>query len=240
MDDLLNQFDHEPPEDLGETELEPEAELEDFDDDSLLPDDAPEVADMSDPPDAWHEDGVEHRVVCGDPGREEAHWGLQKDLTTCATTVQKCVLEAVLGVDFDESELQTMAVEKGWADPERGTPNENLGNLLEAHGVEVDRGYDRTLTDLLDALERDEKVIVALDGNEIWEPRTGPGGAPLELRDHGHTVWVTGMEVDDDGRVTIVVNDPAHEDGRSKSIGVEHFLNAWVDFGNYAVVARKS
>ena len=117
-------------------------------------------------------------------------------------------------------------------------PPEAVGNLLEYYGVPVDREYDTPLTDVFDALLRGDKVIVALNANEIWEPQAGPDGQPLELPVAGHAVWVTGMHQDDDGQWTVVLNDTGTPGGRQETVSLPDFMNAWDDFGRYAVMTQ--
>lgn len=177
-------------------------------------------------------------IVDVDPGDAPA-WRHQSDEVGCAIAAEQGILES-LGVHSSEEELRSLAVTNGWHDPETGTYADDVGRLLEANGVAVERGYEHTLTDLYDALNQNAKVLVGLDANEIWNPVHGHGGAPLEQPDTSHVVWVTGMELDDAGGVRFILNDSGTPDGREMAVDSIDFLNAWADFGNFAVFARRT
>lgn len=177
-------------------------------------------------------------ILVGNPAADEQYWRPQESDYSCAISSQGEVLEALTGERIPEEELARLADECGWYDPACGTPPEAVGSILEAYGIPVDRAYDLGITDLFDALARGEKVIVGLDANEIWSPRLDEHGTPIEQPDAGHAVWVTGMEMGDDGKVSVILNDTGKPDGAGCRVDVEDFLNAWDDFGNLAVTTR--
>lgn len=189
--------------------------------------------------DAWHL-GVQADAVtvAGVPDLDGSHWAMQEGANSCAVASQRGVLEAVTGMCLPEGELAQIAESRGWYDPMSGTDPSSVGNLLEAFGVPADRKYETTFTELYDALARGEKVIVGLDANEIWTPQVGPDGNPMEQPDAGHAVWVTGIQMRDDGGLSVVMNDSGLADGRSVEVPVEDFRNAWADYGNFSVTTR--
>ena len=177
-------------------------------------------------------------IVDVDPADARA-WHPQSGETDCAIAAEQGILES-LGIHCSEEELHTLAHTHGWHDPETGTHADDVGRLLEAKGVEVERGYEYHLTDLHDALQHGSKVLVGLDSNEIWHPVHGHGGAPLEQPDAAHVVWVTGVEMGDAGDVRIVLNDSGTPDGNQLAVDATDFLNAWADFGHFTVIAHRS
>ena len=175
----------------------------------------------------------------GDPVEDAQFWQEQTSGTSCAVVAQMGVYESMTGVNLPEDAVCQIAEVNGWYDPYSGTQPDALGKVLNAFGVSTEASYDATLVDIADALERGEKVIVALDANEIWEPLREPlDGTPVEQPDGGHAVWVTGIETHADGNVTIILNDSGIPDGRMKAVDAMDFLNAWQDFGNHLVVAK--
>ncbi len=189
--------------------------------------------------DGWHlglqADAV---TVAGVPEADGSHWAMQEGANSCAVASQRGVLEAVTGMCLPEEELARIAESRGWYDPVSGTDPSAVGNLLEAFGVPADRKYETTFTELYDALARGEKVIVGLDANEIWTPQVGPDGHPMEQPDAGHAVWVTGIQMREDGGLNVVMNDSGRPDGGSVEVPVEDFRNAWADYGNFSVTTR--
>ena len=93
------------------------------------------------------------------------------------------------------------------------------------------------LEDIANALEKGDRVIVALDANEIWSPLRDADGIPIEQPNGGHAVWVTGIDPQADGSVKIILNDSGHPDGKMTAIDAVDFLNAWEDYSNFIVVA---
>lgn len=111
-------------------------------------------------------------VITGTPDVDGQHWSWQGMNNSCAIVAQEGVLESLLGYDIPKTELEQMAYNNGWYDPKSGTPIECVGNILEAYGVPVEQGHDKSLIDIYNALDNGEKVIVGLDPYEIWEPAT--------------------------------------------------------------------
>lgn len=177
-------------------------------------------------------------VITGTPDEDIQHWSWQGMNNSCALVAQEGVLESLLGHDIPRTELEQMAYNNGWYDPKSGTSIECVGNILEAYGVPVERGYDRSLIDIYNALDNGEKVIVALDANEIWEPARDYYGRPVEYSDAGHAVWVTGMDMDREGNLSVIINDSGTIDGMRKTVSLEDFENARDDFGNFTVITN--
>ena len=179
-------------------------------------------------------------VTVGDPAGDAAFWHVQEDINSCAVAAQRGVIEAVTGQCIPERDLAELAESCGWYDPGCGTSPDAVGSLLEACNVPVDRSYDSSIEALYDALAHGRKVIVGLDSNEIMNQIVDGVGNPVELPDMGHAVWVTGMEMDAHGCVQVVLNDPGYSGGAGVRVPLEHFENAWDDFGRYSVVTRSS
>lgn len=177
-------------------------------------------------------------VITGTPDVDGQHWSWQGMNNSCAIVAQEGVLESLLGYDIPKTELEQMAYNNGWYDPKSGTPIECIGNILEAYGVPVEQGYDKSLIDIHNALDNDEKVIVALDANEIWDPARDYHGRPVEYSDAGHAIWVTGIVMDGEGNLSVKINDSGTTDGMGKTVSLEDFKNAWDDFGNFAVMTN--
>lgn len=175
----------------------------------------------------------------GAPLVDAAHWHRQQGENSCAVVAQASVLEEIRGVPFDERAASAEAEARGLFDPETGTPPWAMGGLLEAHGVACARTYGAGLGDLADALERGDKVIVALNANEIWTPVHDPAtGLPVPQDVGGHAAWVTGLQQRPDGSVQVLLNDSGTDSGRIESVHAADFLNAWADYGGLMVVAH--
>jgi len=178
-------------------------------------------------------------TIVGDPYNDMQFIHMQEGTNSCAVASQKEVLDS-LGIEVPEIELSYMAYQNGWFDPSSGTMPDDMGKILEAFNIPVERGYDHSLTDMYNALEHGEKVIVGLNANEIQNPQYDEAGNPVEQQVTGHAVWVTGLYQDDNGDWFVVMNDSGRPDGAGVTVTAEDFMNAWNDFGNFAVITNTS
>ncbi len=97
--------------------------------------------------------------------------------------------------------------------------------------------YQASLGTLEYALAYGDKPIVALDGNEIWNPMRDWYGNPIEQDVAGHAVWVTGIDYEWNGSIGIVINDSGHANGSAFVIDYHDFMNAWQDYDYFVSVA---
>lgn len=178
---------------------------------------------------------VDNIVISGSPNKDGQYWEWQGQDNSCAIMAQKGILES-LDCDVPKDDLVNMSYNNGWYDPKSGTSIEDVGNILENYNIPVERGYDKSLIDIYNALEKGEKVIVVLDANEIWSPEKDYYGNPIEQNDSGHAVWVTGIDMNKEGNLSVILNDSGTLRGMKESVRLEDFKNAWDDFGNFSVI----
>ena len=179
-------------------------------------------------------------TLAGDPAGDARWWNHQAADDTCAVVAQQGILESLLHHDVSQDEIVRVAEEHGWYHPGEGTYPAEMGNVLEAYGIPVERGYEYSMGDLYTALLDGHKVMVALDANEIWHPQVAPDGLPVDqFGSEGHAVWVTGITNDDHGNLCVVLNDSGKPDGCHNLVPVDDFLNAWEDHGNFAVITHE-
>ena len=182
--------------------------------------------------------------VVGTPEQSMDVWHMQETDTSCAVASQEFILESFTGEDFSEAELRDEAEAAGWWTPEGGTPMDDVGKLLEEHGIETEQEYGATTDELRDHLESGDKVIVGVDSDEIWTPGTSAdddtelGDSPgMPGQDVDHAVEVTGIVQTPEGEM-VVLNDPGHPDGQGSMMPIEEFESAWADSDNFAVWAN--
>ena len=179
-------------------------------------------------------------AVAGEPGADMALWHMQEAPDTCAVVSQEFILEALTGQEFDEAALAEEAGQNGWYEPGGGTPMYHMDSLLEAHGVATETHFGGTVDQIAEELESGNKVMIAVDSSEVWEPGTDPLlddlTDPMPGQGADHAVEVTGIVDTPDGRM-VVLNDPGHPDGRGSMVPVEEFEAAWADSDSFMVVA---
>lgn len=133
----------------------------------------------------------------GTPIQDASFWqGQQHYPDDCAIKCQQFILEQFTGVAADEHELVHESLQRGWYVPGTGTQPQDVGKLLELHGVGV-HSYDHTsVFHLACELAQGHKVIVSVDAKELWE-----GNSVLEeIRDAtgfaeaNHAVVVSGID----------------------------------------------
>ncbi|MEA5577833.1 C39 family peptidase [Anabaena sp. UHCC 0451] len=173
----------------------------------------------------------------GEPLENVEFWNQQSGQNSCAVVAQISIFESITGVAISEEEACEIAQKNGWFDPDNGTRPSDVGKLLNELGIPTEQKYDARLDDIADALEKGDRVIVALDAHEIWYPMRDADDTPIEQTNGGHAVWVTGIDTQADGSVKIILNDSGHSDGKMAVIDALDFLNAWEDYSNFIVVA---
>lgn len=181
-------------------------------------------------------------TMAGSPEEDMDNWHMQRHEDTCAVVSQEFILDELTGRNFTEEELMRVAMANGWYTPGGGTTFENVGKLLEAYGIEVERTSGNTMTDLESKLLNGDKIIVAVDSSEIWSD------SPEELLDEllsevlgipdqqpDHAVQVIGIDKSDPNNPIVILNDPGHPDGMGMRVTAEEFFGAWEDSGFYMV-----
>lgn len=154
---------------------------------------------------------------------------------TCAIKSQEIIMNAA-GLDVSEYSLRDEAIQNGWYTPGLGTPREDVGKLMEAHGMEVRQQVHGSVYNLACELSHGHPVIVGVDSGELWNP-----GVTETFEDviYGgqadHALIVGGIEFNDDfsgGTVNLI--DPGTGDF---AIGydMKAFENAWNDSDNFMV-----
>ena len=178
-------------------------------------------------------DGSDDGIV-GNPVTAMEFWHPQEG-NQCAVCSQEFVLESLIGRDVDGNELREVAEANGWFDPAGGTVPNDVGNILEYYGFNVERSDGNTYEDLRSALADGNGVIVGVDSDEIWSGKDddffGPGMDP------DHAIQVIGIDESDPNNIMVIVNDSGVANGQGAMIPLEDFMNAWEDSGCFMMEA---
>lgn len=180
-----------------------------------------------------YDDAIEY----GDPITDASYWRQQEGFASCAVVAQISIYESLTGERITESSASEYAYQQGWFDPVTGTPVPYTGNILGVLGIDTIQMNNTTLETLEHALSIGDKPIVALDGNEIWNPQYDLYNNPIEQVNAGHAVWVTGIDYQTDGSVDIILNDSGHPNGSASMVDYYDFMNAWQDYDYFATIA---
>ena len=148
----------------------------------------------------------------------------------CSLECEKYILRK-LNIEFDEERLLQNAIRNGWQ-KEDGTALHNVGRHLESKGLVVTRQYNALIKDIVNALDEDECVIVAVDGGELLGNRADETVEDLLIGQiPDHTVVVLSL---DEKKSTITIYDP-NSSNAEDTYSIEQFKDAWNDSKNYLV-----
>lgn len=151
----------------------------------------------------------------------------------CCLECEKYILHK-LNIEFDEQQLLHDAIKNGWQ-KEEGTALHNVGRHLENKGLVVSRQYKASIDDIVNALNDDECVIVAVDGGELSGCRAEEIKEDIligEIPDHTVVVLSGDME-----SKTITIYDP-NSSNPEDTYPLERFKDAWSDSKNYLVIIK--
>ncbi|MGL6339164.1 MAG: hypothetical protein ACRC80_08495 [Waterburya sp.] len=175
--------------------------------------------------------------VWGTPSDDAYYWREQEADNTCAVVAQMSIYESITGEYISEASAADYAKDQGWLNPEGGTPIEYTGSLLNSLGIETTQYSNANIDTVLDAMNSGDKLMAAVDANEIWNPTYDSEGNPYEQTGTtGHTVWVTGVEWNTDDTASFILNDSGTSLGQGNVVDYWDFMNAWGDYENLLTV----
>jgi hypothetical protein len=149
---------------------------------------------------------------------------------TCAIRSQEIILRD-FGIDVPQEQLMQEAAEHGWYTSGGGTPESDVGKLLELHGVGVTRYENANVYNLVSDLSAGKRIIVGVDSGELWNP-----GEDEKMEDEilgprpDHALIVAGVDTTDPDNVTVVLTDPG-TGHVAKEYPLAQFMDAWQDSG---------
>lgn len=177
--------------------------------------------------------------MIGDPVTDARYWHEQQHPDTCAIVAQEGIIAKHTGENPGEEELRREALANKWyvtgREPkENGTKPQDVGKLMEAYQVPVGFKGSGDMNILEQELAQGHDVIVAVDAGHLWQDAKSLGS--------GHAVWVTGLETDNNGKVTnVFLNDSGNSAiGAGGKVSAQTFQNAWTERGNFMVATKES
>lgn len=166
---------------------------------------------------------------------DTACWSQQTTDFTCAVVSQKMILQQ-FGIEVSEAQLVYEATSGGFLTSEGSAP-EDLGRLLESHGVPTHQSFG--VENLVRDLSQGHKVIVGVDSGELW-------GTDWSIEDFfiggraDHALVVSGLDLSDPDNPQAVLNDPGRPDGAGVRVPLDQFLDAWSDSGQFYVATDEA
>lgn len=188
---------------------------------------------------------TDDQFVVGDPADDMSAWHEQSHTDSCAEVSQEFVLDELTGHDYTENELINDSEQHGWYTPGQGTSMNDVGNLIEEHGFDVEKSTGNSLNDLAEKLDQGDKVIVGVNGEEIWNNVSGSASqnestssSALSGVGQGqadHAVEVIGIDYSDKDNPMVILNDPGYPEGKGLEVPADDFVNAWNASDNFMV-----
>ncbi len=169
--------------------------------------------------------------VVGTPTADEHCWEYQGESGPCAIYAQVMAYEGMTGQDVDPQQMIDVATENGWYNGS-GTSMEDMDKILNYLGAETETGMGGDIDDLQECLENGGRIVVAIDGNEIWYGNT----ETFAPNDPNHAVEVIGIDYSGEEPM-IIINDSGTIDGHAIMVPESQFMDAWEDSGRYYVEA---
>lgn len=158
---------------------------------------------------------------------------------TCAIKSQQIILESN-NINITEDELVQESIVNGWYAPNQGGTNPaDVGNLLENHGMTVNRYINASIEDIATELAKGHHVIVGVDSGELWQPGTWETFEDfINSSGADHALIVSGVQVNPlTAEREIILTDPGTGE-IAHTYTTEQFLDAWGDSGNFMVIAE--
>ena len=178
--------------------------------------------------------------ILGTPGQDAAFTdGPQRYNDDCAIKCQQWILQQFTGHPVNEDALVREAFDHGWYLP-GGTPPQDVGKLLELHGIGVTRFEHANQFQLAMELSQGHKVIVGVNSEQLWHHNPLLSGLRDVLGIPGnadHAVLVSGIDTTDPHHVLVQVSDPGTGEPLA-TYPLEQFLDAWGP-GEFYMVATK-
>lgn len=149
---------------------------------------------------------------------------------TCAIRSQEIILRD-FGINMTQEQLVHEANDHGWYSSGGGTPADDVGKLLELHGVGMTRYDHANVYNLVSELSAGKRIIVGVDSGELWNP-----GISEQMEDSilgerpDHALIVAGVDTSDPNNVKVVLTDPG-TGHIAKEYPLEKFMDAWKDSG---------
>lgn len=169
--------------------------------------------------------------VVGTPVSDEQCWEYQGESGPCAIYAQVMAYEGLTGHDIDPEKMIDVATENGWYNGS-GTSMEDMDKILNYLGADTESGMGGDMDDLHECLENGGRIVVAIDGNEIWYGNT----EVYAPNDPNHAVEVIGIDYSGEEPM-VIINDSGTMDGHAIMVPESQFMDAWEDSGCYYVEA---
>ena len=150
----------------------------------------------------------------------------------CDFQCETYILKA-FGKTVEEGALAKESRQNYWLRGE-GTPLYNIGKLMELQGLLVNRRFNATLDELVEALAN-HKVIAVVNGDTLAGKEIDIFANDFSFEDNpNHAVVV--VSIDKEAKTASIYNPATQQE--TTTYGLDRFVAAWNESRNYMVTAR--
>lgn len=167
-------------------------------------------------------------TLYGEPAKNiVSNYVHQQYSDTCAIKSQQLVLEKY-GIYVSEDQLRAEAYSHGWYSPGGGTSMNDVGKLLEMHGIGVNQYVNGNIFNVINELAQGHNVIMGVDSGELWHY-----GLNEKIEDRvlgpraDHALIVSGINTEEPQDIKVIITDPGTGD-----LCKEYTLSQFVDAAN--------
>jgi hypothetical protein len=179
----------------------------------------------------------------GDPASQMDDWIHQNEIDNCAVAAETSLINQFLeeGITIDDATYISRS--NGWYEPGEGTMMDEIGNLMEIHGVPNHSVINASFEQLVAELQNGNGVIVGVNSSELWDNGILNNIKEffyevfgLDIADFNpadHAVVFTGIDVSDPENPMAILNDSGTPNGAAVRYPLDQFADAWSNSGFY-------
>lgn len=177
----------------------------------------------------------------GDPGAQMDDWIYQGDSDTCAVAAELSLIHQFVGDEMSLDDASYISASNGWYNPGFGTSQDEIGNLMDLHGIPNHSVIGASVEQLVMELEQGNGVIVGVNADELWDQGILNDIKQFFLDAFGldninpanHAVTVTGVDLSNPSQPMVVINDSGTPNGAAVKYPLDQFVDAWESSGFY-------
>lgn len=140
-----------------------------------------------------------------------------------------------LGIEILDDQLEMESREHEWL-TDKGTRLMDIGKLCELHGATVTRQLETSLDEVLEAINKEQVVIVSVDEGELVGDQKSEQTEDKTIgKCPDHVVIVAGYN---EQKLEIEIIDP-NTPQFSDTYPLDRFMDAWDDSNNYMVTVSR-
>ena len=190
-------------------------------------------------------EAYDDNICFGNPNMQMDFWELQTDTHNCAVAAETSIINQ-FGIELDQETANYRSATNGWYKEGIGTSPDDIGKMMELHGIPTHTVYNASVADLAAELRAGNGVIVGVNSDEL--NRQGPFAEMRHAMNKAlgidnavdtpanHAVVVTGIDPADPSNPMVILNDPGVLNGQGISYPLDKFMDAWEN-GNFRYTA---